>query len=77
MCFFVSLMPATILVVIGYFVLYLSTKAEEVVHKIGRGLAIWIFFVALLFPMMGAYVMISGQCPMEEMIEQMEHMADQ
>jgi len=70
-------MPATILVVIGYFVLYLSTKAEGVVHRIGRGLAIWILFLALFFPMMGAYVTISGQCPMEEMIEQMERETDQ
>ena len=77
MCFFVSLMPATILVVIGYFVLYLSTKAEGAVHRVGRGLAIWIFFLALFFPMMGAYVTISGQCPMEKMIEQLEKTTDQ
>lgn len=63
--------------VVGYFVLYLSTKAVGVVHRVGRGLAIWIFFLALFFPMMGAYVTISGQCPMEEMIEQMEDKTDQ
>jgi hypothetical protein len=69
-------MPATILVVIGYFVLYFSTKVQGAVHKFGRGLAIWIFFLALFFPMMGAYVTISGQCPMEKMIEQLEKTTD-
>ena len=68
-------MPATIMVVIGYFVLYFSTKVQGTVHKIGRGLAIWIFFLALFFPLIGAYVTFTGQCPMEEMIEQMEHRA--
>jgi hypothetical protein len=76
MCFFVSLMPATILVVIGYFVLDFSTKALGALHRFGRGLAIWIFFLALFFPMMGAYVTISDQCPMEKMIEQLEKATD-
>jgi predicted membrane protein len=70
-------MPATIVVVIGYFVLYFSTKVQGTVHKIGRGLALWIFFLALFSPMMGAYVTISGQCPMEEMIEEIKHKAEQ
>ena len=70
-------MPATIVVVIGYFVLYFSTKVQGTVHKIVRGLALWIFFLALFFPMMGAYVTISGQCSMEEMIEAIKHKTDQ
>ena len=70
-------MPATIVVVIGYLVLYFSTKVQGAVHKIGRGLALWMFFLALFFPMVGAYVTISGQCPMEEMIEEIQHKADQ
>ena len=44
MCLFVSLMPATILAVIAYFVLYLSTKAQGAAHKFGRGLAPLDFF---------------------------------
>ena len=77
MCLFVSLMPATILAVIAYFVLYLSTKAQGAAHKFGRGLALWIFSLALFFPLLGGYVTIAGQCPMEEMIEQIEMKGDQ
>ena len=77
MCFFVSLMPATILAVIAYFVLYFSTKAQGTVHKVGRGLAIWIFFLGLFFPVIGGYITISGQCPMEKMIDQLENATDQ
>ncbi len=72
MCFIASLMPATIFAVIGYFVLFASTRAEGPVHMIGRGLAIWIFVLALMFPIMGAYVVISGQCPLERMMAQIE-----
>ena len=72
MCFFASLMPATMLAVVGYFVLFASTRAEGPVYMIGRVLAIWIFFLALMFPIMGAYVAIAGLCPMEAMLAQME-----
>ncbi|MDH3769889.1 MAG: hypothetical protein OET79_02735 [Nitrospirota bacterium] len=70
MCFLFSLIPATIYAVIGYFVLFSSTKVEGGVHKFGRGLAIWIFILALFFPIMGAYVTIAGLCPMEKIMEQ-------
>ncbi|MFQ5991906.1 MAG: hypothetical protein ACE5NA_05660 [Nitrospiraceae bacterium] len=72
MCFVASLMPATMFAVIGYFVLFASTRAEGPVYIIGRVLAIWIFFLALMFPVMGAYVVISGLCPMEAMLGQIE-----
>lgn len=71
MCFIFSLIPATIFAVIGYFVLFTSTKAEGAVHAFGRGLAIWILILALLFPIMGAYVTLAGLCPMETMMEQL------
>ena len=45
MCFFLSFIPATAWVVIGYFVLFSSTKAEGGVQKQGQILAIWIFFM--------------------------------
>ena len=64
MCFFFSLIPATIFVVIGYFVLFSSTKTEGAVNKSGRVLAIWIFVIAALVPMMGLYVTFTGLCPM-------------
>ena len=69
MCFFFSFMPATALVVIGYFVLFSSTKTEGVVRKIGKILAIWLFVIAAFFPIMGAYMTIAGLCPMEGMMQ--------
>jgi hypothetical protein len=72
MCFICSLIPATIFAVIGYFVLFASTRAEGGVQRFGRGLAIWIFVLALMFPVMGAYATISGLCPLERMMAELE-----
>ena len=71
MCFFFSLIPATVWLVIGFFVLYVSTKAEGGLRKFGRALAIWAFVIAALFPLGGAYVTLAGLCPMEAMMETM------
>ena len=65
-------MPATIYVTIGYFVLYSSAKIEGAVRRFGRILAIWIFIVAILFPICGAYVTLSGKCPIEKMLSRIE-----
>ena len=43
MCFFFSFMPATLLVTIGYFVLFASSKSDDGIRTFGRVLAIWIF----------------------------------
>ena len=40
MCFFVSFFPATIWTIIGYFVLFSSTKAEGRIRSFGQVLAI-------------------------------------
>jgi ABC-type cobalamin transport system permease subunit len=71
MCFFFSLIPATVWLIIGFFVLFASTKAEGSLRKFGKVLAIWSFVIAALFPLAGAYVTLAGICPMEAMIEQM------
>lgn len=71
MCFIFSLLPATFWLVVGFFVLYTANKAEGKLHKFGKILAIWIFAIALLFPICGAYVTLSGNCPMEKMMEEM------
>ncbi len=68
MCFIFSLIPATIFTVIGYFVLFTSTKAEGTMQKFGWALAVWIFIIALFFPIMGAYVTLAGICPLEKMM---------
>jgi hypothetical protein len=70
MCFFFSLIPATIWVVLGYFILYSSTKAQGTVQRFGYFLAIWVFVVAAFFPVTGAYVTLTGLCPsIETMIK--------
>ena len=72
MCFFFSLIPATFWLVVGFFVLFTSTKTEGTLRKFGKILAIWIFIIALLFPICGAYVTLSGNCPLNKMIENMD-----
>ena len=69
MCFFFSLIPATIVTVIGFFVLFTSTKAEGSIRAFGRILAIWVFVIAT-FPLMGgAYATLTSACPLTEMVE--------
>lgn len=71
MCFFFSLIPATVWLIIGFFVLFASTKTERGLSKFGKVLAIWSFVIAAFFPIVGAYLTLAGLCPMEAMMEQM------
>lgn len=71
MCFFISLIPATFWLAVGYFVLFTSSKAEGNIQVFGRVLSIWIFAIALFIPIMGAYVTLSGLCPIGDMMSQM------
>jgi hypothetical protein len=66
MCFFFSLMPATICVTIGYFVLFAASKADHGIKTFGTILAIWLFVIAAFIPIVGAYVTLAGLCPMED-----------
>ncbi len=68
MCFFFSLIPATFWVTVGYFVLFSSTRTEGTISKFGRILAIWIFIIALFFPICGAYMALSGNCPIDQVM---------
>ena len=69
MCFFASLIPATFFLTLGYFVLFASGRAEGGIRTFGRILAVWIFLIALLPPIGGALVTLSGECPMQKMLE--------
>lgn len=71
MCFFFSLFPATIWLIIGYFVLFSSTKTEGGIQKFGQVLSIWVFVIAALIPLMGLYVTVYGFCPITEIMAQM------
>ena len=68
MCFIISLIPATFWVVIGYFVLCMSARADEPLMKFGRLLAIWVFVLAALIPIMGLAITIGGLCPISELM---------
>ena len=72
MCFMFSLIPATIYVTIGYFVLFSTGKVDGVLQKFGQILAIWIFIVALFFPICGAYASLSGKCPINKVMQESE-----
>lgn len=64
MCFFFSFMPATICVTVSFFVLFAASKAADTGLKtFGRVLAIWLFIVAAFILIAGAYVSLSGLCP--------------
>jgi len=69
MCFFFSLMPATICVTIGYFVLFAASKADDGIKTFGWVLAIWLFVIAAFIPIAGAYVTLAGLCPMGDMVK--------
>ncbi len=71
MCFFFSLVPATVLIVIGYFVLFSSTKTEGKAKVFGQILAIWIFIVAMIPVILGTYMTLSGLCPIGKMFKMM------
>jgi len=71
MCFFFSFVPATFWAVVGYFVLFSSTRAEGRVQILGRWLAIWIFFLAAIIPIAAAYVTLAGLCPIESLMQEL------
>ncbi len=71
MCFLFSLFPATMLTVFGYIVLYFSTKADGAVKAFGKILAIWVFVLAAIPPIIGAYVTIAGICPIDTMMQKL------
>jgi hypothetical protein len=52
---FFSLIPATLAVVLGYFILLSSTRAQGAVKTLGRTLAAWVFVLAALLPVAGGY----------------------
>jgi hypothetical protein len=71
MCFFFSFLPATGWLVIGFLVLFAASRTEGGLRSFGRVLGAWALVIALMFPVMGAYVTLSDACPMEAMMESM------
>lgn len=69
MCLLFSLFPLTVFLALGYLVLHASARFEAKMKSFGRILAIWIFIVALFFPIFGAYRTFTGDCLIEKFIE--------
>ena len=69
MCFFISLIPATFWAVLGYFLLFSSTKTEGRVKTLGQALGIWAFVISVGILLAGAYVTSTGLCSMDMMGE--------
>jgi hypothetical protein len=55
MYFFFSLIPATLAVVLAYFILFSSNKTEGAVKRLGQILAVWVLVLAAALPMAGGY----------------------
>lgn len=63
MLFVISLLPTTLFAVLGYVVLYCALRLEGSISAFGKGLAIWLFILALLTPLSGAYFTMMGFSP--------------
>ena len=68
MCFFISFLPATFWAVVGYFIIFSSTKAEGRVKTLGQALAIWAFIISGFILLGGAYVTMAGWCSMDTLM---------
>lgn len=84
MAFLISLLPATIFVVVGYFVLCSSTKSEGGVKRFGQYLGGWLLFLAgitvlagLLGPMFGISGRMSGMMNMSQHMDRMETLEEE
>ena len=71
MYFFFSLIPATLTVVLAYFILFSSNKTAGVVKRLGQILAVWVFVLGALFPLAGGYATYAGLPPIASMMRSM------
>jgi hypothetical protein len=63
MLFIISLLPATIFVVVAYFILYTAVRAEGGIKRFGQYLGIWVLLFAggsVLGGLLGSTVGIPG-----------------
>lgn len=67
----ISLIPATILVVVGYFVLFSATRTGGAMKTFGQALATWLFILAAAFPVAGGYATYAGFPSMDAMMGSM------
>lgn len=71
MYFFLSLIPATLALVLGYFILFSSTKTQGAMKTLGRILAVWVLAASVLLPMAGGYATYAGLPSLGAMMQSM------
>ena len=76
MYFFVSLIPATLVAALGYFILFSSTKTQGAVQTFGQILAVWVLVLAALVPLAGAYATFAGVPSVGDMMRGMHSGGD-
>ncbi len=74
MLFIFSLLWATLFAVLGYIVFYCSIRIEGGMKTFGQVLAVWLFILAVLLPLIGGYMSITGYSPIEQHMQQMGEM---
>ena len=67
MCFFISLLPATFWAILGYLVLFSSSRAEGSIKTFGQLLGVWALVISVFILLGGAYISTTGLCSMEMM----------
>ena len=67
MFFFISLLPATFWAIVGYFVLFSTSRAEGPIKTFGRFLGVWALVISGFILLAGAYVSMTGLCSMDMM----------
>jgi hypothetical protein len=65
MIYFLALLPATVLTIAGYFVLYLAARSEGALRTFGRYLGFWAFTLAGLLILGSIFAAAHGHrhCP--------------
>lgn len=71
MCFAASFFPATFWAIIGFFVLLGASKTDGRLKVFGHVLGVWACALAVLIPLGGLYLSVSGLCPIDAILEQM------
>jgi len=71
-CFIISLFPATFWVIVGYFILFSSSKVDSNgIRALGQILAIWTFVIAAAIVIGAGYMTLAGLCRFGDMFSMM------
>jgi hypothetical protein len=76
MYFLFSLIPSTLVIVLGYFILFSSTKTQGAVKTFGQILAALVLLFAAVLPLAGAYATYAGLPSPAAMMRSMHSGAD-